>query len=254
MIMDEVLERYRLSHEALNKNVALDEFYLRDGIKFKICAESRFPFEFFCFRSPPMVEEMDGFLSMTRDRHALLDVGAYHGVFSLAFAASGQNKQAVAVEPSPEAHPKLAINIQANCHLKIRAENVALSNAFGTLDMGFEWDHAVVKQALNTADTRAIVVQKTTGDSLCGRESFMPDVIKIDVEGHELKVLQGLASVIEQNHPIIFLELHPLHLEKEGDSLADIEKFIVEHDYIITSSSGVMANVYNFERVVLKRK
>jgi len=253
MIMDEVLERYKLSHEALNKNVALDEFYLRDGIKFKICAESRFPFEFFCFRSPPMVEEMDGFLSMTKNCHALLDVGAYHGVFSLAFTVGGSEKQAIAIEPSPEAYPKLVINLQVN-HMDIRAENVALSNTDGALDMSFEWDHAVVKQALKTTDSRAIKVQKITGDALCEQTQFTPDVIKIDVEGHELKVLHGLARVIEQNHPMIFLELHPFHLEKEGDDLADIEKFITDHNYVITSASGGAANVYDFERVVLKRK
>lgn len=39
-----------------------------------------------------------------------------------------------------------------------------------------------------------------------------PDILKIDVEGAEVQVLQGAVSLLSKAHPIIFLSTHGLEL------------------------------------------
>ncbi len=53
-------------------------------------------------------------------------------------------------------------------------------------------------------------------DSLIASGSLQaPDLIKIDVEGAEVDVLRGAAQLLEDSHPIIFIEAHSADLERE---------------------------------------
>lgn len=53
---------------------------------------------------------------------------------------------------------------------------------------------------------------------------YYPDLIKIDVEGYELQVLQGAVNTIKETNPIIFYEAH-------GKDLPEIYDFLTELGY-----------------------
>jgi len=53
----------------------------------------------------------------------------------------------------------------------------------------------------------------------------MPHVVKIDVEGHEWEVIQGMDNIIKNNLPVIFYE----HMH--GDHLEDVSKYLVGLGY-----------------------
>jgi FkbM family methyltransferase len=194
--------RLRSQHERRNAGSAPDEIVVRDGIRLKIHPESRTAFELFCYWSPEMVNELDSFIAVNLNCRRLLDVGAFNGVFSLVFAAQDRGRSALAVDPSPIAFAKLLYNIHKNELKSVIASECALSNEEGTLPMRYSREEVV-------AGGGELVAQKRTGDSLCEEWSFAPDVIKIDVEGHEVNVIQGLRETIARNRPLIFLELHP---------------------------------------------
>jgi hypothetical protein len=59
----------------------------------------------------------------------------------------------------------------------------------------------------------------------------MPDVIKIDVEGHELKVINGLIQTIRVIRPLLFLELHPEMIRRENDNISDLLTFFENAGY-----------------------
>ena len=44
---------------------------------------------------------------------------------------------------------------------------------------------------------------------------FIPDLLKIDVEGAELSVLKGAEKVLRSEHPIILLSVHSDQLRKD---------------------------------------
>lgn len=54
-----------------------------------------------------------------------------------------------------------------------------------------------------------------------GTGTMIPDIITIDVEGAEMKVLQGAEMTIESFKPKIFLSLHPDFLKDRYDTDAD---------------------------------
>jgi FkbM family methyltransferase len=53
-----------------------------------------------------------------------------------------------------------------------------------------------------------IPVQKTSLDRYLGVEMGKVDLVKIDVENHELKVLEGMTRLIEDYHPKLLVEIH----------------------------------------------
>jgi hypothetical protein len=95
------------SHRLINSSVAADRIVLRQGLELGIHPESRLGFEYFCFRSPTMVRELDSFLRAIAEKKCFLDIGALHGIFSLVFASQGTGRRVVAVEASPIAFARL---------------------------------------------------------------------------------------------------------------------------------------------------
>lgn len=210
-------EVLRAAYDALNRDTGADRITLRDGLTLKVHPDSHGPMQAFCWCAPDMVEEMDVFLALTAGRKRLLDIGALHGVFSLAFAVQDRDRKAVAVDPSPLAFAKLLYNIHKNDLAdRVSPFECALSVSVGRIRMSFEWEHAVA--ASSTPQTaEPVTVDKMTADSLCERLGFTPDVVKIDVEGHEVKVMRGLAGILRDARPLLFVELHPQRIRQEGD-------------------------------------
>lgn len=222
--------RLKLPYEERNRGAAPDEIALRDGLRLRIHPDSRSTFEQFCFASADMVDELDRFIATTKDRRRLLDVGAFQGIFSLVFAASNESKQALAVEPSPVAFAKLLYNLHRNAALRIEAVECALSNESGSLEMHYDWEQAVAGTGSGAPTLR---VMSQTGDTLCEERGFAPDVIKIDVEGHEARVVEGLRRTIARNSPLIFLEAHPATIAANNGNgtLSDLARALAEVGY-----------------------
>jgi FkbM family methyltransferase len=223
--------RLRAQHERRNAGCEADEIVVRDGVRLKVHPEARSTFELACYWSPEMVEELDTFIANTANRQRLLDVGALYGFFSLVFAANDRTKAALAVDPSPLAFATLLYNIHANCARNILASECALSNDSGTLQMHYSGEEVVAGDA--DRGGRPLRVEKRTGDSLCEAYSFAPDIVKIDVEGHEVNVVQGLRETIGRHRPLIFLELHPpmIRANEENARQADLVRELIEFGY-----------------------
>lgn len=171
---------------------------------------------------------MDSFINLTKSKSQLLDIGALHGVFSLAFVAPSNNRRALSVDASQLAFSKLLYNTHVNQSEQIDPIECAISDRTGEVQMHFEWEHAV---SAGTSTNNSFTVLCITGDGLCKQKDFLPDVVKIDVEGHEVKVLNGLANTINNFKPLIFLELHPDRITQEGDKIQDIATFFKERGY-----------------------
>lgn len=229
---DSLETNYRKDNEGLRA----DTMVFRPGLKMRIHPASRNPFEHFCYISPIMVDEMNCFLEATKGKERLLDIGALHGVFSLAFAIEDSKRKVLAADASPIAFARLLYNIKKNDLSNIIPIECAVSEKDGTLSMHYEWEHAVA--AGTDYRNRGIDVPMMAGDNLCRSLDFRPDVIKIDVEGHEIKVLKGLTETIKEYSPLIFLEVHPKRIAEEGDSSSYLKPFCDELGYSAQLVSG----------------
>jgi len=80
--------------------------------------------------------------------------------------------------------------------------------------------------------------EQITLDTFCNTRELKPDLIKIDVEGAEYFVLKGAINVLKNYKPLIFLSVHPKHLQKLGISLEDLNQLIFQLGYSIQNHQG----------------
>lgn len=177
-----------------------------------------------------------------------VDVGANIGYFSLMMASKvGLEGHVVAVEANPKTADLLRDTIAINaCEDRIELHNVALADVKGELAF-----HVVPQRNLNACLVTDILkdrvdpdlVQKVPalrGDELLEKHERI-DFIKIDVEGAEQLVWDGLEQTWARNHDIIIV------LEFNGVRLADPEHLInqiVEHGFhlrAIDEQGGIVA-------------
>lgn len=70
-------------------------------------------------------------------------------------------------------------------------------------------------------------------DEYCKKNSLSPQLIKVDVEGAEDLVLQGAKTTLSKCSPLVFLSIHPRHLEILGSSLSNLLDTIKHLGYTI---------------------
>lgn len=187
---------------------------LRPGITLRIDSQSRDPFEYFCFKSPEMTCELDRFIENVAAHSAFVDVGANHGIFSLTFCALRPDGRVLAIDPSPIAFEILQKNLKLNSFSQLKARKVACGAAPGHVRMELNWHHLqAISDEASAVD--AVNVPMLPLDQICEEENILPELLKIDVEGFELPVLQGAERVL-QTANLLFLEVHPEAIDQLG--------------------------------------
>jgi FkbM family methyltransferase len=214
------LRKRHLSYQPTNPN----EITLRPGIILRIDPQSRDPFAWFCFKSPEMTRELDHFIENVAAYSSFVDVGANHGIFSLTCCALRSDGRVVAIEPSPIAFEILQRNLNLNSFSQLQARKVACGAAPGEVRMKRNWHHLqAIREEENALD--AVAVPMLSLDQICEEENLLPELLKIDVEGFELPVLQGAERVL-QTAELLFLEVHPEAIDQLGLSPPSIFDFL----------------------------
>jgi FkbM family methyltransferase len=148
------------------------------------------------------------------------DVGANGGFFSLlAASVVGPRGKVVSFEPHPETARLLARQMYINGMQQVDVVIAAVSNEVGMAQ--FDDDTVSVMAGLtdihpNSSSRFKIWVKTTTIDEEVQKRA-PPDVIKIDVEGAELRVLQGAQRLLHEKRPVLLVELHSPELAMEYD-------------------------------------
>ena len=152
--------------------------------------------------------------------HVIVDVGANIGDFTLGTAKIAD--KIVAVEPGKQNFGALKANLKAN-----RIENVFAINAAAT-----DRKRVVFLQG-NTSDM--FVATESNGEAVDGlpideiiREQNIEnvDVIKLDVQGHELFVLRGMRQLLLKKSPrLLIVETHLKRGVKTNQVVSLMNKF-----------------------------
>lgn len=159
------------------------------------------------------------------------DVGANVGYYALSFSDQvGSSGRVFAFEPSP-------LNL---AHLRQRAiatENVVvlpfgLSEVRGRLFFR-------ENRSLSDADETITVSVRTGDEVILSGEAAFPNIIKIDVEDHELEVLLGLSAALRDPRlRSVFVEVHFAILQQRGMRAAprQIEQTLIAKGFRISWS------------------
>jgi len=74
-----------------------------------------------------------------------------------------------------------------------------------------------------------VQIESTTLDHYFFEENIFPDLIKIDVEGHELEVLKGGRNLLSTHPPKIIIECEQRHLQDH--KIQEVFDFLLEKNY-----------------------
>jgi FkbM family methyltransferase len=162
---------------------------------------------------------------------SVYDIGANVGVYSLlASARTGPGGKVYAFEPAQRnlqyLHRHIELNHAHNCMIL----ETAVSNKDGTCRFSAApWDFSMG----HLAQGGELLVPSVTLDTCVYGERAMPppDVLKIDVEGAELEVLEGATRAITEFHPTIFLEVHGTQLHANCRDFLAAKGYRVEEAY-----------------------
>ncbi len=148
-----------------------------------------------------------------------VDVGAHVGLLTLAGArAVGPSGKVLAVEPVPLSFDLLsrALAINGLAHrVEAKCQAVGARREHCKFFVGNVLGHSslIRSDALSTASTIEIKVDVSPLDDLV-QPGARVDLVKIDVEGAELAVLEGMTRVIADNPELaIIAEFGPSHLK-----------------------------------------
>ena len=149
-----------------------------------------------------------------------LDLGANVGNHAIYVAKFCQQQAVILIEPNPEALRHLRTNLLLNqLDLDVSHLGLGLSDATGQAELA--WDVNNLGGARMTTSP-AGPIKLVTGDSLFADRHI--DFMKIDIEGHEIRALEGLEQTIAASRPKIFVEV-------DNDNRPAFEAWREAHDY-----------------------
>jgi FkbM family methyltransferase len=179
-------------------------------------------------------------LFLTRSLRAgnvFVDIGANVGYFTtLASRLVGPRGKVIAFEPDPDSCALLRANLRRN-----GARNaVVFSDALGAEDRAGQLylsksnfgDHRV---AAGGEDRQSVPISIRRFDTVCdGLELSKIDFIKIDVQGYEPQVFEGMGGCLERLQVrTILMEFWPYGIRYAGDSPEKLIDRLVNDGYVI---------------------
>ncbi len=160
-------------------------------------------------------------------RQVFLDIGANIGSYTLKLKQIFPKSEIHAFEPIPSTYRQLERNIAVNNPEHVFTYNLALSDHNGKLIMRNDLDTGNYIEKTKKKNTSEVRTMKL--DDFIKKEGIKRiDVMKCDVEGAELLVLNGAKKSLQKWMPILVLEVCDHHTRRFGYSpeilIAELEK------------------------------
>ena len=186
----------------------------------------------------PEPEKDDAWLySLVAEAECYYDIGANTGQTALMALVQG-DKRVVLVDPNPEALALAAQNITMNglgrrsnyFSAFVSSKNGEKVKFFtvGSGEAGSAFpSHASTARKQNCFS----IVDTVTLDSICDYYGDVPDLVKVDVEGAELSVLDGAREIAKKSCTTFFVEMHALEERSMLENASGVLKWCKDSSY-----------------------
>ncbi len=181
----------------------------------------------------------------------VLDIGANIGAHTLHLAQHvGPTGRVLAFEPMSDAFNKLRRNASLNPSLtNLTLHHVALGAENGTLQADFNHSWPVDGKYRDVIPEPVPV--RRLDDFLAEQGIPRVDLIKLDVDGFEHKIIRGAARTLRESRPLLVMELCNYTLERVGDSVAAMlddlaaagYRFVFEHNLQSATKDELLAAI-----------
>ena len=190
------------------------------------------------FYEPDLLEELQPYI---KKNAIILDIGANIGNHSIYWVVKSDAKRVYSFEPIQDTFKILKKNVEINnLNNKIKIFNIGLSDQ-------------KINGSISSYNPKniggTVVKQNSNGNLLLDKldnikiEEDRADFVKIDVEGHELEVLQGARNTLLKYKPIVFIETFPDKKPKVHEYLTNLgyrleRSFINNYLYVFGEKSS----------------
>jgi FkbM family methyltransferase len=151
--------------------------------------------------------------TLARERRVIVEAGANIGYYTLLMAtAQAEGGVVHSFEPRPEVFARLSENVALNALASVRVNDAAVSDAAGraTLYLPDSGNREMASLDRTFAPaTRSVDVRTLRLDEYCASNRLDVDLLKLDVEGSEVRALEGLGNVLRERWPDIVCEVLP---------------------------------------------
>jgi len=183
--------------------------------------------------------------SVLKEGMVFVDAGANEGLYSLfASRCVGTSGRVFSFEPSQREFQRLECNILLNGLQNVHAVRAALAEAPGEMQLSIAGSPHAGQNTLGNFIyqvplLRTESVSAQTLDAFAAESGLTRlDVLKLDVEGAERRVLEGSRRVLRQMRPMVLLEACDAALQAQGSSLPDVLEFLRSQDYRVYAFDG----------------
>lgn len=187
--------------------------------------------------------------------NTILDIGAWIGKTSLKYGETFPNSKIHAFEPFPQSFQKLKETTHS-LRNRLVLNELAVSNEVGLATFNsnkIETTNSLLSSTSTDSehdffrDTVATIeVATTTLDAYC--DEAMVDrinILKMDTQGGELKVLQGAERLLsERRIDLIYCEVSFVAMYKDSPLFHDICAFLEKRDYVLHGLYGIVKNEF----------
>lgn len=197
----------------------------KDYIAYKVAGRSLGRFE---------PETTRVFTELLRNAKTFFDVGANTGLFALAAAADSE-RRVVGFEPVPQIARRFAENVRLNGFGNVRVEACAVDERVGELTLHIPITKSSLPTSASAAagfksETCAVPVPAVTLDRYVAEQGIVSvDLMKIDTETTEDRVLRGAAALIRRDEPAIVCEV--LHQGRRPSVAAVVDDLLTPLGY-----------------------
>ena len=182
--------------------------------------------------------EVGKLIELCKEQCIFADIGANIGLFSLAIAHACPQIKVFSFEPDRSIAGEFEKNLNLNKHLTNRIDIIKSAvadiegNLFFQRSKSF-WDNGYPgSEGRISGSKTSYLVSSLRLDSFFLKKGRCPDVVKIDVEGAEYRVLKGMKGLFDKGYPkVIMVEMHSFHYADALGHNRKIKELLDENGY-----------------------
>lgn len=173
-----------------------------------------------------------------KEGDVVLDIGANIGYYTLIFAKLvGPKGRVYAFEPDPYNFALLKKNVEMNRYKNVILIQKAVSNKKEKARLYMNKENKGDSRIFNSHDgSNSIEIESIRLDDYFKDHDVKIDFIKMDIEGSEGVLLEGMPNLLKKNKKIkIVTEFWPYGLEMSGTKSKDYIKSLTNHGFTLYS-------------------
>lgn len=177
------------------------------------------------------------FYVLAKKAKTILDIGANFGYYTYLAAAANKNAKIMAFEPIASFAETIKNNARTNGFAKVQVFNLAISNknsevtfyinvkspTMSTLNPENEQEPGKYSQVkVNSIRLDDLVKKENTGKI---------DLMKIDVEDHEMEAIEGMTAILNRDKPDVICEILPVDDLEKAAKRDKLQSIFQQHGY-----------------------